>query len=234
LFEVWWQHHEDRPVTVSGLNDAVKIVADPQGRSRQYLTAFIEKLANSRMAGFVLLRQAAVGAWGTTTYALKRTMHRDHRDHRRHRTVRAAENGRIEPEESPVAPMTPKPLEAPPTIARWSVADWQAYKAERAAILEFDAGLVREQAEAEAYDCCIAEWLRQNPVISPAGRCLLCGEADHPKDAVLLFDATPHGRAWLHSDCWPQWQSRRNAAAIGALEALDIVHDPSAVSGGVQ
>ena len=66
--------------------DDVKQVADPQGRGRQYLASRLEKLAGTRMAGFVLTRQVPVGKWGKATYALKKTAEEgDHRGHRGHR-----------------------------------------------------------------------------------------------------------------------------------------------------
>ena len=37
------------------------IVVDPQGRGRQFLSSQLEKLTGTRMAGFVLTRQAAAG-----------------------------------------------------------------------------------------------------------------------------------------------------------------------------
>lgn len=39
----------------------------------------------------------------------------------------------------------------------WSAADWQAFFDERAAILEFDGGLPRAEAEARAFACCVAK-----------------------------------------------------------------------------
>jgi hypothetical protein len=86
LFQTWWKIHQDRPVTVRDLADAVKSIADPQGRGRQYLVSYLEKLINTRMAGFVLTRQAAPGKWGPATFALKLTSEAEkHRDHRGHR-----------------------------------------------------------------------------------------------------------------------------------------------------
>jgi hypothetical protein len=51
----------------------VKHVADPQGRGRQYLAAYLEKLAGTRLGGYVLTRQASPGKWGAATYKLQRT-----------------------------------------------------------------------------------------------------------------------------------------------------------------
>jgi hypothetical protein len=85
LFVTWWDRHADRPVGVSDLHEDVRQMADPQDRGRQYLAARLEKLAGTRIAGFVLTREEAVGRWGKATYALKRTAedgdHRGHRDH---------------------------------------------------------------------------------------------------------------------------------------------------------
>jgi hypothetical protein len=86
LFTIWWERHADLPVTVSELHEDVKQVLDPQGRSRQYRASQVEKLSGTRLAGFVLTRQASPGKWGVATYALKKTGepegHRDHRGHR--------------------------------------------------------------------------------------------------------------------------------------------------------
>jgi hypothetical protein len=85
LFNAWWMKHADQPVTVRQLNDDVRHAADPQERGRQYIASQLKGLAGTRMAGFVLTRQAAIGKWGAATYALKKTAddgeHRGHRGH---------------------------------------------------------------------------------------------------------------------------------------------------------
>ena len=86
-FAVWWDRHHDRPVAARQLHDNVRQMLDPQGRGRQYVTAQLEKLAGTRMAGFILTRQASAGKWGNATYALKKTGE-DHRDHRAHNGAR--------------------------------------------------------------------------------------------------------------------------------------------------
>jgi len=83
LFAIWWQKHCDQPVAVRQLHDDVKQALDPQGRGRQYLAAQLEKLAGTRVAGYVLTRQASAGKWGAATYALRSTNEQDpHRGHR--------------------------------------------------------------------------------------------------------------------------------------------------------
>jgi hypothetical protein len=85
LFAIWWDKHQDHPVALRELHDDVKQALDPQGRGRQYVSSQAEKLAGTRMAGFVFTRQGPVGRWGAATYALKRTVEEiQHRDHRAH------------------------------------------------------------------------------------------------------------------------------------------------------
>jgi hypothetical protein len=85
LFAIWWDKHHDHPVAVRQLHDDVKQAMDPQGRGRQYVSSQAEKLAGTRISGFVFTRQAPAGKWGAATYALKSTAgeegHRDHRGH---------------------------------------------------------------------------------------------------------------------------------------------------------
>jgi hypothetical protein len=103
LFTTWWERHGDQPVAVSELHDDVKQVEDPQGRGRQYLSSRLEKLAGTRMAGFVLTRQASTGKWGKASYALKKTAEDgDHRGHRGNRVGSEIIGGLT-------TPMTPMP-----------------------------------------------------------------------------------------------------------------------------
>jgi hypothetical protein len=73
LFEIWWEKHHNYLIKVNDLHDDVRHAADPQGRGRQYLAAYLERLAGSRLGGFVLTRQASPGKWGAATYKLQRT-----------------------------------------------------------------------------------------------------------------------------------------------------------------
>lgn len=104
----------------------------------------------------------------------------------------------------------------------WSGEDWRAYFDERAGIAEFDGRLPRDQAEARAFDCCIAEWLNCNPVRSPPGRCLACGEAEHGQDPLLPFGIESAGHAWLHPRCWHAWHAGRRGEAIATLSTFGI------------
>ena len=72
LFDLWWEQHHDCPIKANDLHDDVRHAADPQGRGRQYLAAYLERLAGTRLGGFVLTRQAPPGRWGAATYKLER------------------------------------------------------------------------------------------------------------------------------------------------------------------
>jgi hypothetical protein len=113
----------------------------------------------------------------------------------------------------------------------WSAEDWQVFFEERAGIIEFDGGLPRAEAEAQAFACCVVEWLNCNPVRSPPRHCLGCGSGDHAHDPLLPYGVENTGHAWLHSRCWPAWFAGRKAEAIAALEAMGIVAPGQGVDG---
>ena len=105
--------------------------------------------------------------------------------------------------------------------ADWDADDWRARCDERAGFLEHDGGLLRIEAEVQAFDCCVVEWLNQHPAPSAPGRCAWCGRPESPGAVVVPFGTEP-GHAWLHADCWPAWhQSRRREAAM-ALRKMGI------------
>jgi hypothetical protein len=108
----------------------------------------------------------------------------------------------------------------------WSAEDWQVFFDERAGIIEFDGGLPRAEAEAQAFDCCVVEWLNRNPERSPAGRCLGCGDREHAHDPLLPYGVEPYGHVWLHSRCWSAWQEVRRSQATEALMRMGVgTHD---------
>ena len=108
----------------------------------------------------------------------------------------------------------------------WSAEDWQVFFDERAGIIEFDGGLPRAEAEAQAFDCCVVEWLNRNPERSPAGRCFGCGDRKHAHDPLLPYGVEPYGHVWLHSRCWSAWQEVRRSQATEALMRMGVgTHD---------
>jgi hypothetical protein len=104
----------------------------------------------------------------------------------------------------------------------WSAEDWQVFFDERASIAEFDGGLSGADAEAQAFECCVIEWLNRHPERSPPGHCLACGGRDQAHDPVLPYGIESAGHAWLHSHCWPTWYERRKAKALAALTKTGI------------
>ena len=103
----------------------------------------------------------------------------------------------------------------------WSAEDWLLFFEERAAIAEFDGGLPRTEAEAQALACCIVEWLNRNPTPSAPGRCAWCCRAS--RDAVVLpYGTEPGTHIWLHAECWPEWQKIRRSQAREALARMGI------------
>src|SRR5215217_8686995 len=44
LFLIWWECHQGRPIAASALHEDARHAADPQGRGRQYVASFLEKL----------------------------------------------------------------------------------------------------------------------------------------------------------------------------------------------
>ena len=115
----------------------------------------------------------------------------------------------------------------------WSAEDWQAFFDERSGIAEFDGELPLYQSEAQAFSCCVTEWLNRNPVSSPMRQCLGCGDRDHDHDPLLPFGLASTGHAWLHSRCWPAWAESRKAEAVAAVKAMGVVApDDSALNSG--
>ena len=95
----------------------------------------------------------------------------------------------------------------------WSAEDWRAYFDERAGIAEFDGGLARPKAEAQAFECCVVEWMNRIFECSPPGQCRACGSGDHAHDVLLPHGINPTG----------PWHASRKAEAVTALKAMGII-----------
>ena len=104
----------------------------------------------------------------------------------------------------------------------WGAEDWQARFDERAGFLEHDDGLSRAEAEVQAFECCIVEWLNRNPSFSLARRCAWCGKPETPSAVVVPFGTELGTHAWLHAGCWPAWHQRRRGDAVLALRGMGI------------
>jgi hypothetical protein len=107
----------------------------------------------------------------------------------------------------------------------WTPEDWQAFFDERAGIVEFDGRATRDEAEAQAYRCCVVEWLRQHPVQVQSDRCAACGSEARDGAMVVPLGTTRTARDWLHPMCWPEWNAEREAEAVTGLAQFGI-HPP--------
>lgn len=106
---------------------------------------------------------------------------------------------------------------------QWTAEDWRAFFDERAAVAEFDGGLCRSDAEARAFEACIAEWMNRHPVRSNTDRCVWCGRPDTEGHAIVPFGTEGHGHAWLHPGCWQAWHGRRRAEATRTLSRFGVM-----------
>jgi len=104
----------------------------------------------------------------------------------------------------------------------WMKDDWQAFFGERAGVAEFDGGLSRTDAEAQAFMCCVLEWLNHNPEPFNTDHCAWCGRPTESSGGVDVFgpDRSPHMS--LHPECWDQWHRNRLRRAERALENLGL------------
>jgi hypothetical protein len=100
---------------------------------------------------------------------------------------------------------------------------WHVLFHQRAAFAEFAGGLPRADAEAQAFECCIVEWLNRNATPSVAGRCLLCGQAEVNGAVVVPYGTQLGTHAWLHTECWPDWYELRRSQARQALTRIGLI-----------
>lgn len=112
-----------------------------------------------------------------------------------------------------------------PATNGWSAGDWQVLFDERAGIAEFDGGLTRADAEAQAFESCIVEWLNRNPQRSDPDCCSWCGKPNQDGHAVVPFGGERYGYTWLHPECWKNWSEHRRRLA--AVELARIVIRPA-------
>lgn len=93
---------------------------------------------------------------------------------------------------------------------------WRDLFEERAAIIEFDAGLSRAEAEAGALADLATRWRCENPLpANDASACAHCG--GQKPDTPVLAAA---GHAWLHRECWVTMHAARQRLAEQAVQAL--------------
>ncbi len=105
----------------------------------------------------------------------------------------------------------------------WSAEDWQALFDERAGIAEFDGGLPRSEAEVQAFESCVAEWVARHLPRSQPERCALCGHGEREGAVIVPFGAGRRWPIWLHHQCWAPWRDARLEEAAAALRTMGLV-----------
>jgi len=107
----------------------------------------------------------------------------------------------------------------------WNAMDWREWIAERAAILEFDAGLPQGEADLQAYQHTLVEWQNCNPPIADPHVCAGCGRPIN-KAATdwrpLADGATVHYGGAHGLRCWERHGARRRAEAEAALAEMGV------------
>ncbi len=102
--------------------------------------------------------------------------------------------------------------------------DWRDFYQERAAIMEYDGEISREEAERLALDWCIMTWMAANP---PCGLskelCSACGESIGRvgEDSIPLL-AGRESHAWVHHTCVDEWRRQRRRLAVSALAKMGV------------
>ena len=99
----------------------------------------------------------------------------------------------------------------------WTESEWRQFFDERAGVAQFDGRQSREDAEALAFESCVAEWANQHPNPTDFGYCAACGKPRQEERTVVPFDHT-----WLHPSCRRRWYEDRRADAVAELEGIGI------------
>jgi hypothetical protein len=76
VFELWRERHGFTAVTAAELAEDVKEALSPGKTSRQQIATAVQSLANTRVAGYVLLRHEPTGKWSSAKYQLSRELER--------------------------------------------------------------------------------------------------------------------------------------------------------------
>lgn len=108
--------------------------------------------------------------------------------------------------------------------------DYLDHFEERAAFGEYEAGMSRQAAELNAFECCVSLWMSQNnPDVPDRCRCIHCGIETGNYDLALALQQ--NGRnAWIHSACHRPFLASRRVKAIEALSGFGI-YPPSNSAG---
>ena len=100
--------------------------------------------------------------------------------------------------------------------------DWIVLFEERAAIIEFEGGLSRREAERRAFECTLTVWRDLVPAVHAIGVCAHCGRRDEPGMPLVPYGTAEGGVTHLHSQCWPAWNAERIRCGTAFLNSLGI------------
>jgi hypothetical protein len=77
FFSAWFESHGDAPITQKQIDPSVVAIINPMDKARQFVSAKLNSLVNTRIAGFLFEAQQSPGKWGITTYRVVRTESKD-------------------------------------------------------------------------------------------------------------------------------------------------------------
>jgi len=108
----------------------------------------------------------------------------------------------------------------------WIEEDWQAEFHERAAIIEYDAGLPRVEAERKSFLNLIIEWMNAHPAPTAGPHhCAYCSLPFATHDGFPFLNGGNGEHVWLHHGCHDDWIKNRRSEAVQALTAVGITLD---------
>lgn len=120
---------------------------------------------------------------------------------------------------APGAPELPQPAQTSATLATLAEghAEIAFFYEERAGVREHDGGMIRAEAELAAFEDTVRHWRACNPLASSGGTTCAHCRGPHPCTPLLARG----GHVWLHRDCLPAADAKRDAEARAAVhEAL--------------
>ena len=107
---------------------------------------------------------------------------------------------------------------------QWTGEDFRDFYEERAGVLEYDGKLSRPEAERQAFEGTLIQWINVTaPPNLDDDHCAQCGApvGRIGNDAVPVL-AGGGGHVWLHHGCHTAWMARRKREAAETLRAMGI------------
>jgi hypothetical protein len=99
---------------------------------------------------------------------------------------------------------------------------WRHVLAEKGETIMTIRGLPRPDAEREAFQHVVVEYLNEIHPDTDPRVCAHCGSPDLPLTRTLPFGVGER-HAWLHHGCWVPWRAQRRVKAENDLARLSVV-----------